>query len=253
MTDAQGRASFRWTPGLNPSNELRLSVGAAPSVSLSIRAGKAVPVVTAVLNGASFEPGIAAGALITVKGQNFASGAVSQSGFPWPDTLAGVRVTLNGAALPLLYVSDTQINFYVPQTAAPGSATLSVVTPSGSIASIPVDVLAVQPGVFASGIVRAGTTASALTTPVHAGDYLEIYCTGLGATQFSGDIRPAVLPVTVFVGPFPVQPVYSGLAPGFLGLYQVNVRVPAGLTAGLQPVVLQTNLQHSNIMEITVQ
>src|SRR5207248_1575564 len=98
VTDADGQAAFGWSPGAGAANQLRLSLEAIPSVSLTLRAGSAVPAIADVVNAASGASGIAAPALETVFGTN----------------LAGAGVSLNGAALPILYVSDSQINFYVP-------------------------------------------------------------------------------------------------------------------------------------------
>jgi uncharacterized protein (TIGR03437 family) len=92
-----------------------------------------------------------------------------------------------------------------------------------------------------------------LTSPVHAGDFIEIYCTGLGPTQAAGSLQETVLTPTVFIGATPVQPIYSGLAPGSLGLYQVNVRVPAGLTPGMEPLLMSVDGAHSNQVNIEVQ
>jgi uncharacterized protein (TIGR03437 family) len=242
-TDVQGQAAFTWTPGPAASNQLQLAVGGgAPTVSLTLSAGSAAPVVAAVVNAASSASGVAAGAFETIYGVNLAGGQTT-----------GVQVLLNSAALPLLYVSDTQINFYVPQSATQGSATLTVVTPSGAKASATVNVVSVQPGIFSGGVLHAGTGVSALTTPVHAGDYIEIYCTGLGPTQPVGSFQETVLTPIVFIGATPVEPVYSGLSPGSLGLYQVNVQVPAGLAPGVQPLLMSVDLAHSNQVNIAVQ
>jgi uncharacterized protein (TIGR03437 family) len=241
-TDVQGQATFTWTPGPAASNQLQLAVGGAPTAGLTLSAGSAAPVVTAVVNAASSAIGVAAGAFETIYGVNLAGGQT-----------AGVQVLLNGAALPLLYVSDTQINFYVPQSAAQGSATLTVASPSGAKASTTVNVVAVQPGIFSGGVLHAGTSVSALTTPVHSGDYIEIYCTGLGPTQTVGSLQETVLTPIVFIGATPVEPVYSGLSPGSLGLYQVNVQVPAGIAPGVQPLLMSVDLAHSNQVNIAVQ
>jgi uncharacterized protein (TIGR03437 family) len=127
-----------------------------------------------------------------------------------------------------------------------------VVTPSGARATGAVNVAALQPGIFAGGVVHAGSTASALTTPVQAGDYLEIYCTGLGPTQLVDGLQHTVLTPTVFIGAVPVQPVFSGLTPGLVGLYQVDLQVPGGLAAGPQPLLLSVSASHSNQVSITV-
>jgi uncharacterized protein (TIGR03437 family) len=242
VTDAQGQAAFTWTLGPAASNQLQLAAGGAPAAGLTLAAGSAVPVAAAVVNAASSLNGVAAGALETIYGVNLAGGQTN-----------GVQVLLNGAALPLLYASDTQINFYVPQSAAQGSATLTVVTPSGAKAVATVNVAPVQPGIFSGGVLHAGTGVSALANPVHAGDYIEIYCTGLGSTQTLGSLQTTTRTPIVFIGATPVQPVYSGLSPGSVGLYQVNVQVPAGLAPGLQPLLMSVDLAHSNQVDIAVQ
>ena len=252
VTDAQGRASFQWTPGAAPSNSLEIAVADLPAVSLTLNAGSAVPAIAAVVNAASFENGVAAGALQTITGAKLAAGQTASAAYPWPTVLAGVRVLLNGNALPLLYVSDRQINFYVPPDAALGAGTIEVVA-NGVKTATPVAVAGGQPGIFNGAVLHANTATSAVTTPVAAGDYIEIYCTGLGPTKLvNGLQQTAYLPV-VFIGAIPVQPVYSGLAPGLPGVYQVNVQLPKGLAPGLQPLLLSVNLTHSNEIQIAVQ
>ena len=66
-------------------------------------------------------------------------------------------------------------------------------------------------------------------------------------------LQQTVVTPTVFFGATPVQPVFSGLAPGYPGLYQVNVQVPAGLAAGMQDLVLTTSQLRSNQIQIAVQ
>jgi uncharacterized protein (TIGR03437 family) len=259
VTDAQGQATFGWTVGAAVANQLRLSVDAAPGVGLTLSAGSAVPVAAAVVNAASFAIGMTPGALETVEGVNLAGGQrVSAAGYPWPTSLGGVSVLLNKTPLQLLYVSDTQINFYVPQGAPLGAATLTVVPPSGPqqagiVVNNAVNIASVQPGIFDGAVLHAGTAVSAATTPVHAGDFIEIYGTGLGQTSSVDGLQAAFLTPTVFFGATPVRAVFAGLAPGFVGLYQVNVQVPAGLAPGLTPLLMSVNMAHSNEVKILVQ
>ncbi len=252
-TDARGQAAFRWTPGAATANQLQLTVASLPAVTLTMSAGSAVPGAASVVNGASFASGIAAGALETVFGVNLAGGQSAHASYPWPTELGNVRVLLNGAALPLLDVTDTQINFYVPADAPLGIGTLAVETPAGP-AAIAVEVKPVQSGIFAGAVLHANTAVSAVTTAVRAGDYIEIYCTGLGPTTADANgLQLTAITPTVFIGAAPVQPVFSGLAPGFVGLYQVNVQVPAGLAPGLQPLLMSVSLTHSNQINILVE
>jgi uncharacterized protein (TIGR03437 family) len=68
-----------------------------------------------------------------------------------------------------------------------------------------------------------------------------------------GGLQAAAVTPTVFFGATPVRAVFAGLAPGFVGLYQVNVQVPAGLTPGLTPLLMSVNMAHSNEVKILVQ
>ncbi len=79
------------------------------------------------------------------------------------------------------------------------------------------------------------------THPASAGDALVIYCTGLGVVKppvTAGSPAPVKPPsntakmVTVTIGGKPAKSLFAGLTPNFAGLYQVNVVVPSGITAG---------------------
>jgi len=253
ITDAHGQAAFRWTPGPATASQLQLALDGLPAVSLTLTSGSAAPVVTAVVNAASFAGGVAAGGLQTVTGVNFAGGQTATAGYPWPTALGGVQVLLNGAAVPVFYVSDTQINFYVPPDAPQGTGVLTVVTPSGTQATAAVNVTPFEPGIFSGAVLHAGTAISAVTTPVTAGDYIEIYCTGLGLTHAVGGLQETVIAPVVFIGAVPVTPVYSGLTPGLAGLYQVDVQVPAGVAPGIESLLMSVSGAHSNQISIAVQ
>jgi uncharacterized protein (TIGR03437 family) len=132
-------------------------------------------------------------------------------------------------------------------------------------------VSAAAPGIFTSN--GSGTGAGTIVrasdyqlvgagTPTQAGAYILIYCTGLGALTSAiveGNPGPtpalttAVVP-QVTIGNIAATVTFSGLAPGFAGLYQVNAQVPAGVPAGNAiPVVLTSNGVPSNTVTIVVQ
>jgi uncharacterized protein (TIGR03437 family) len=232
--DALGFASFQWTPGDGAVSQLKLSVEAAPTLSLTLNAGSAVPVVGAVVNAASFVTGGSPGSLATLFGAN----------------LGGASVTLNGVDVHPFYASDTQVNFYIPAETPLGANVVTVTAPSGLQASSTVNLVSAQPGIFSGAVVHADTGASALTTPVTTGDFISIYCTGLGATR-SSDGRTVVTPA-VYFGATAASPSYSGLS-SFVGLYQVNVQLPAGLPSGTLPLVIATGRTYSNEVNIAVQ
>ena len=106
-----------------------------------------------------------------------------------------------------------------------------------------------SPGVFAAAQ-SDGTPV--VIKPAKAGDVIVIFANGLGPVNnqpASGAVSPAdpLAPVqqnpTVTIGGQPAQVLFAGLAPGFVGAYQVNVRVPSGLPAGLAPLVISAGGQ----------
>jgi uncharacterized protein (TIGR03437 family) len=227
-TDAQGQASFAWTAESFSASLLRITADSAPAVAIFL-GGSSMPVIRSVVNAASFEEGVSPGAIETLFGSN----------------LAGATLFLGSIALPLLHTSDSQINFYVPAGLPLGAGEITVLTPSGMQLSAPVSVNEVQPGIFAGGIRSAGAE-------IHAGDPIEIYCTGLGPTVPAGGLQVTAIPVSVFIGGISVDPSFSGLAPGHTGLYQVNAQIPPGLAAGPQGVIISIENAHSNEVQIQV-
>jgi uncharacterized protein (TIGR03437 family) len=203
---------------------------------------------------------LAPGSLIAIYGSLLADDIVPapSNQFPLPTTLGNANVIIGGQVAPLLYASPTQINAVVPfglnsntpyQLLIQRDLTLS--TP------VAINVADAQPGVFASGgsaIVQdfRGTAPPFLVTssaPAHAGDALVIYCAGLGVTNppaGDGVASPASptaqtqSPVTVTIGGQNATVLYAGLVAGLVGLYQVNVTMPAGVAAGNAVPVLLT-------------
>ena len=105
---------------------------------------------------------------------------------------------------------------------------------------------------FPRAILLANTALRADDVGVKSGDYIEIYCSGLGPTQVSGGYQWTLLPPTVFIGATPVDPVFSGLS-RYTGLYQLNVRIPSTVAQGIQPVMVSIGQLHSNVVNIKVQ
>src|SRR5438045_43072 len=96
----------------------------------------AQPVVSAVLNAASYSALVSPGCLVTIFGSNLADAPATASGVPLPNTLGGVTVSVAGLAAPLLYVSPSQINALIPfETAIPANTVVPVVVtaPGGSV------------------------------------------------------------------------------------------------------------------------
>lgn len=172
-----------------------------------------------------------------------------------PTSLAGVTVYVNNLTSHLVYVSPTQINFLVPYEIVAPSVTVvvarqGVAGPIGSdgkpSAVVPFAVTA--PGFFewnGNFAVAEHADGSLITpdAPAQPGEIIVLYGTGLGRVvpdSLSGEVpqRAALilylsqLRIVVNGGVLPKESIlYAGVTPGFAGLYQINVRLPADLTA----------------------
>lgn len=263
VTDDSGQVSFNWTPGAGPLNELEAVIaGGALSVSATVTAtGQPWFASTGVVNAATFSAPISPGSLASIFGANLAAGAVASAGDFIPDRLAGVQVLFNGQAALLLFVSDRQINFVVPDDLLAGEAELVVSTILGVSAATRVGVEAVSPGIFVmpgsglGAVTVAGTGRLTSEQPAAAGEWIEIYSTGLGAVQpheIAG-LSETVLTPQVSIAERPAQVQFSGLAPGWVGLYQVNVQVPVGTPPGTQILSLSIGGVPANEVQIRIQ
>ncbi|MEX2303588.1 MAG: IPT/TIG domain-containing protein [Bryobacterales bacterium] len=211
-----------------------------------LESASAAPVVSAVVNGASFIQGsIAPGTIVSIFGTGLASKTTSASTLPLPNTLDGTSVSIAGQALPLFFVSPTQINAQMPFQVAAGPAQLLVKDSSGAVTSHTVTVAAGSPALFTSTSDGKGEAIAvhADFTPVKrasleyalTGETIILFCTGLGlvenfnAAGVSGPSSPlahTIIKPTIEMDGRPAQITFSGLAPGFVGLYQINVVVP---------------------------
>ena len=204
------------------------------------------PAARGAVNLASYQLPVAANGLLSIFGQNLASSDAASSS-PLPLVLGGACVTLNNIALPLYATSPTQINAQIPPDLAPGTYPL-VVRSIARQAAAPSQSLAVSkygPAVVVDGNGQAALFHSNGTPvnkdfPTTRDERLTLYALGLGPTTggtvTAGAPSPSnplavTGPVEVFFG----DPTYkqaaivvewSGLAPGYAGLYQINLYVP---------------------------
>ena len=211
-----------------------------------------------VVNGASFTTPVGAGSLISIFGSNLANSG-SASSIPLPTTMGGSCVTVNGAPIPLLYTSPGQINAQLPPGMAASRVTIAVHSASMGQASpgVQVQVNTTAPGVFSlnyNGATLAELFHSrdfTLVTPGNPAtrdEFLILYATGLGpvspvvpAGLAGGSSPPSVATqdISVLIGGHPYDVQFAGLAPGFVGAYQLNIYVPGDRVQGDQlPVVV---------------
>lgn len=261
VADASGTVSFQWTPGPGPANDLTARIAGAPSGPTLTVSTTGVPLFTSagVVNSASFTAPVSPGSLASIFGVNLAAGATAWASFPIPTELAEVRVFVNGRAAPLLYVDDRQINFVVPQETEAGQASMVVSTPLGQTGPAAVAVAPVAPAIFLAGsgfgaAVVVGTGKLTSERAAAPGEFLAIFATGLGAVKpdETGLFKTVQLPQVTLAG-IPAEIQFSGLAPGFIGLYQVNARVPQGTPSGLQTLSLAIGGANANEVLVRIQ
>jgi uncharacterized protein (TIGR03437 family) len=231
-----------------------------------------------VSSAASNIPNAAPGSLVSIYGSNLAPGVVQAVGFPLPETLGGVTVTINGSAAPIYFVSPTQINVQIPYELSVRAYSLSLNLAGSNAAPATITIARTAPSLFSlnqtgsgQGAIRIAGTATVAaradsaypgSRPAHAGEIIEIYCTGLGAVSpspgtgnaaASGTLSSTLLSPTVTIGGIAAAVMFSGLTPGAAGLYQVNVRIPDGVGAGDQPVVLTIGGVPSNSVTVAIE
>lgn len=231
-----------------------------------------------IVNAASFASGqpLAPGSIVSLFGGKMAAatpqGAAS---LPLPSTLGGARLTIGGQKVPLYYTRDDQINAQVPFELAPNTrpqALVRVSLPGVEAVSVPeiITLDVARPGVFTiPGAVAQGVVINLQgqvvndAAPATAGDFVVVYAAGLGPTNpavASGQASPSDPPArvtsaaTVTVGGVTADVPFAGLTPGLVGLYQLNVRIPSGVTPGpAVPLVVTQNGVSSNTVTLAIQ
>jgi uncharacterized protein (TIGR03437 family) len=201
---------------------------------------------------------LAPGSMIAIYGNLLADDSASAPSIPLPTTLGNANVIIAGQSVPLLYASQGQINALVPFGLNTNTPYQLLIQRDLTLSPpVPINIADAQPGAFQSGgsaIVEdyRGTAPAFLVTPsapAQAGDVLVIYCAGLGVTNplvgdgvASPSSPPAQTqaPVTVSIGGQNANVVFAGLTPTLVGLYQVNVTMPSGVTPGSAVPVLLT-------------
>lgn len=229
-----------------------------------------------VVNAASFQPvGIAPGSLISLFGTGLATATASAGTLPLPTSLNGTEVLVDGLPAPLTFVSPKQINAQVPFEAAGLTQIAVQVFVNGVASEIVTAPISFSPGIFSTnqtgigqGAVLLGNGALASqgngigvpVRPAVPGDFISIFATGLGevtnppatgAAASATSLSNLVGPISVSIGGVPATVTFAGLAPNFVGLFQINVQVPANVPFGSTvPVVLVIGRTTSNQVTI---
>jgi uncharacterized protein (TIGR03437 family) len=279
LSIGNGNWSGTWTP-THPAagfaitaaaQELQPALQGMAQVSGQVPSNPQAPVVApgGVVSAADYTSLPASGLLVSIFGSGLSDATASAQSLPLPNQLGATTVFMGGEELPLLYAGNTQINVVVPYDLATQTQ-YPLIVQKGTAVSVPVtvSVMSAEPAILSTngsgsgqgqiyGYSANGSVALAdAQNPAQAGEVLVIYCAGLGAVSpavsassgapASGPLSNTVAPVSVTIGGQPAIVKFSGLSPGFSGLYQVNAVVPSGLTAGNQiPVTVAVAGQNS--------
>jgi len=249
-----------------------------PSKTAPRKAKKAVGDGTVVTNAASYLVGVSPGGLATVFGNNLTdvTGVVYANSNPFPLELANVRVYVNGVGAPIFSIAyangEDQISFQVPweTNTGLGAAEVAVYDYGTLVADVVTDSYVEDPGIFAfqqygqNYAVALHADDYSLVTfdnPAVRNEVLILYVTGLGpVNQFipdglgapSNPLAYTSDPYSLDIGNESATIYFSGLAPGFVGLYQINFAVPGDAPAGDLPVTIYSAYANSQTVSLSV-
>jgi len=192
-----------------------------------------------VTNAASYTSRIGRGGLITIFGWHFSIDTRSASGQPLGDDV-DVRVTIGDDRLPLLMVSPTQINALLPEQWI-GPVRLKVITPLGT-AETNMEILPLAPAIFGDGLFHGDGNAITPDLPATAGGLVDVFVTGIGASQ---------QPVLVRVGAQGVWVAPQAME-GVPGIQRLRFALPDGLATGTVPLMVEAGGVSSNTLGLPV-
>ena len=210
-----------------------------------------------VMNSASFDSTapIASGSFATMFGQNLCgqtvTGLLNANGM-YPTALGNCSVTINGTPAMMQYAAPGQINFVVPQNMASGADSVMINNGTQIITSSMTGGPA-GPGVFSLDGTGMGDGAMLNDTTWRTGPF-SVTSSGqpTPVSIFMTGLDPTVKPV-VAIGGVPVDVSYYGAAPGYPGLQQINMTLPANMAGvGRVPVTVTSDGQTSNVTFMTI-
>ncbi len=167
------------------------------------------PSITSVVNAASFaQAPVVPGSLATVMGSALTGKSVSAS--------------FNGLPAMVSFSNATQINLLVPAAlGSVSSAQLSVTVDGKTSLPMTVPVAAFEPGIFSGAVLNQDSTVNAISNGAASGSEIYFYATGLSGTGT----------ITARLGSTEITSLYyAGPAPGYPGVQQINLAVPAGMS-----------------------
>ncbi|MBI3207926.1 MAG: hypothetical protein HYZ37_03375, partial [Candidatus Solibacter usitatus] len=234
-------------------------------------AAVASPRLERVVNLADGAAPVAPGSLVAISGNNLSPINLASQQMPLPTALGESCLTVNGVPLPVVFVSPTQINGQIPFS-VDGNVALILRTPGGVSDTFNLTILPGAPGIFRNGSAGGQTDLPAVfrasngllvtdTNPVHRGDTISIYVTGLGRTSPAVDagvpapgdpLATALVQPTVTIAGMPAPVEFAGLVPGSVGVYVINARVLSNTPPGLQQTLFVSQGGTSTAISVRV-
>jgi uncharacterized protein (TIGR03437 family) len=210
---------------------------------------------------------VAPGSWVEIYGSNLAPDTRQWAGSDFtgvnaPTMLDGVQVSIGGQKAFLDYISSGQVNAQLPSNIGTGPAQIILTSGNVNSAAFNITVNSTEPGLLAppsfkiggnqyvvaqfsdlTYVLPAGSIAGVTSRPAKPGETIIIYGVGFGsvtpnipAGQIATQSNQLLMPLQVLFGQTPAQTPYFGLTPGFVGLYQFNVVVPAVPNNDLVPL-----------------
>ena len=265
VTDASGEIRLIWrlpTDGDLPTLTAHLDDAPSVNTTVTARYSASQPAfrVASVIGsaGLNLDPtlentAVSPGGLVSIFGNGLATETLNAETSPLPTNLGGTSITVDGIPAALLFVSPTRINLQIPFETTGETAEIIVTTPAGA-SSAAVDVNQAQPEIFfdpttgLGALVNIETGVTLWEQHLPAGATAAVICAGLGAvdptvnTGHPAPLNPraeTVQTVEAEIDGRAVNVLFSGLAPGFSGLYQVNIKLPTDLDTGRYILVIR--------------
>jgi trimeric autotransporter adhesin len=246
-----------------------LNLTGTTQTTIGLQGNQSPPLLTSQpVSAATLQAGpLAPGELVVINGSSLADRQASSTTSPLPQQLAGASVAIGGQLTPLLYANNGQLVGIVPPN-LPVNSSQQIVPMRDNASGIPSPaiVAATQPAVFTQNgsgtgqamAYKAGILADS-SNPVQPGDNVIIYSAGLGVVDSTG---AATNPVSATIGGQAAQVSYAGTAlaasfppagppailgvsTGLGGLYQINAKIPAGVSGGPAAVIISSAGQTS--------
>jgi uncharacterized protein (TIGR03437 family) len=258
-TDANGKVLVAVTAGpLAGTTQIRATVGTlSETFTLTSRLPGPVVASTGFRNAASNSPGVTPGGIAIVRGSGMAPGVqglqvASLIPGQLPTQFLGIEIQFGGVPAPIFWVSSQggieEIAFQVPFETPPGPSTVLIRSAGGGSSTVPnIQVLPVQPGIFATAI---GNRRFAVATrpdgsfigpdnPAARGEIIRFFATGLGqttpatATNRTGVPGQTVLaPMVAGLNDAGVQVISAEYLEGAIGIYAIAIEIPMTTATG---------------------